>query len=177
MEIVLGSKSKIKEEVVRNAVTALFPQTEFSVTQFDVEDAGAEPVGEDALFKQLNASIEVIKKEKPVADYYVVMEGGVLESVAGMEEIACVVVEDKNGRHSQSRSVSFPIPPLVAKKVREGMPFATVVDEIYSTQNIKNNQGFVGFLTNGLVDKKALYYQPTVVAFSKFIKESWFWNK
>ena len=174
MEIILGSKSLVKGEVVKKATGLLFPDTDFTIIHIDSEASGAEPMGEGALLKQLQISIDYLKKEKPQADYYVVMEGGVTESSAEMDEIAGVLVEDKNGQHSYSRSVSFPIPPVVAEKVKKGVPFAVAVDETYNTKDIKNTGGFVGLLTDGFVDKTALYYQSTVVAFAKFVKREWY---
>ncbi len=176
MKILLASKSKIKAETVRDAVALLFPNSILELVQHDVEDPGPEPFGNDAVINQIRKSIEKIQENDSDADFYIGMEGGVREYNGEMEEIAYVMVSDKTNRISLSQAVSFPIPPNVAQKVREGIPFATAVDELYSTKDIKNNQGFVGLLTNGVVDKKALYFQPTVVALSKFVKNEWFWK-
>lgn len=174
MKIALASKSKTKEAVVIDSISKLFPGTTTIIESFNFEDWGAEPVGEKALFDQIVNSIDKMKAERVAPDFYVAMEGGVRETVNGMEEISCVTVEDRNSRRSVSWGVTFPIPEIVAIKVREGIPFAVAVDAVYSTNDIKNNGGFVGLLTNNIVDKKDLYFQPTVVAFSKFLKKDWF---
>ncbi len=174
MKIALASKSKTKKAVVIDSISKLFPGATPVIESFDFEDQGAEPVGEEALLGQIIDSINKMKAEGATTDYLVAMEGGVRETVNGMEEISCVVIEDRDGRRSVSWGVTFPIPESVAVKVREGIPFATAVDSTYSTDDIKHNGGFVGLLTNDVVDKKNLYFQPTVVAFSRFLKKEWF---
>ncbi|MEI6345825.1 MAG: DUF84 family protein [bacterium] len=174
MKIALASKSKTKEAVVVNSISKLFPGSTPIIKSFNFEDQGAEPVGEEALLEQIINSINKMKVEDSTADYFVAMEGGVRETVNGMEEISCVIIEDKGGRRSMSWGVTFPIPEVVAAKVREGAPLATAVDTTYSTDDIKHNGGFVSLLTNDAVNKMDLYFQPTVVALSKFLKKDWF---
>ena len=175
-KIILASKSLVKKEALSKSLIQLIPSSHFDIVQIDADAEGSEPFGEDAIVGQILEEIKNIKVKQPDADFYIAMEGGVRETDAGMEEVAFVIVEDNKSRRSLSRSVSFPVPPEVAQKVREGMPFGDAVDQVYSTENIKGGQGFVGLLTNGVVNKEALYFQPIVVALSKFLKEGWFWE-
>lgn len=174
MKIALASKSKTKEAIVVDSVSKLFPSVTPIIELFNFEDQGAEPVGEEALLEQITNSINKMRVEGATTDYFVAMEGGVRETVNGMEEISCVIIENKDGRRSVSWGATFPIPEIVAAKVRKGVPFATAVDTTYSTDDIKHSGGFVSLLTNSIVNKKDLYFQPTVIAFSKFIKKDWF---
>jgi non-canonical (house-cleaning) NTP pyrophosphatase len=176
MKIALASKSNIKLETIKQAVTLLYPSTQIEIIPHDVEDKGSEPMGEEALLSQLSNAIKNIKSITNNVDFYIAMEGGVREVKDGMEEIAYVMIEDGENRRSISQAVTFPIPPAVAEKIRSGIPFATAVDDIFLTTDIKNNQGFIGLLTNSVVDKKAMYFQPTVVALSRYLKEEWFWK-
>jgi non-canonical (house-cleaning) NTP pyrophosphatase len=175
-KIILSSNNKVKVQVVEEAVKLLFPKDEFTVVSTDLETDGPEPIGEQALLAQLYSSIVESRKLHPDGYYYISMEGGVVENEGGMDELACVVIEDAGLRKSISRSVSFPIPPDVADYVRKGVPFATAVETVYLAKGVKTGGGFVDMLTNNHVDKKALYLQPTVVAFSKFLKSDWFFK-
>lgn len=174
-KIIIASTNKVKVEVVQTAVNSLFPNNDFEIVSMDAEVDGVEPFGEKALIEQIGEAINKSRKFDSTAYFYVAMEGGVIETVLGMEELACVVIEDNSARRSVSKSVSFPIPPKVAEQVRLGVPFAEAVDAIYGTKDIKTNGGFIGLLTDKVVDKKSLYLQPTVVALSKFLKSDWFW--
>lgn len=175
-KIVLTSKSKIKLLVVEEALRNLFVNQDFNIVQFDIEDKGSEPVGEENLILQLQSSIKKAKELETDAVFYVAMEGGVKIVDEEMEEIAFVIVADSLGKQARSQAVSFPIPNEVAMKVKVGISFADAVNEVYATNDIKNNQGFVGLLTDNLIDKRSLYLQPTIIAFSKFVKSNWFWK-
>mgnify|MGYP002631596041 CR=1 FL=1 len=176
MKIVLTSISKIKESVVLESVKLLFPNEITELVKVDIETTGPEPTGEQATLGQISKALEKAKTLHPDASFYVGMEGGVRETDLGMEEIAYVVIENNSRQRSVSQAVSFPIPPEVAKMVRGGVVFAEAVNQTYATNDIKNNQGFIGLLTNQIVSKKALYFQPTVVAFSKYLKDGWFFE-
>ncbi len=173
-KIIIASKSKVKASVVSDTVTQLFPGTEFEIVSVDADSDGPEPVGEEATLNQILTSIQKISDLQPGASFYVGMEGGVRETKLGMEEIAFVIVKDQSGQIAVSSSVSFPISENVAEKVRKGVPFADAVDQIHHTKDIKNNKGFIGLLTGNIIDKKSLYFQPTVVCFSKLIKSDWY---
>lgn len=172
--IILASGNKIKKEVIEEAFLKLLPNEQFEVVALDIEKGGPEPFGEEATLNQIYEAIKNIRSTEPKADFYVAMEGGVKDLNGNMDEVAYVVIEDQLGNKAVSQSVTFPVPPKVADKVRQGVPFGDAVDQIHGTQNIKTGQGFVGLLTEGLVDKKALYLQPTIIALSKFIKREWF---
>ena len=171
---VLTSTNRVKLEATKDAVAALIPGVDFEFISIDVEDSGSEPVGEKAVCDQIIKAIKKARDADHDATYYVGMEGGVRETDHGMEEVAYVIIEDVESRRSYSQSVSFPVPPNVADKVRKGISFAEAVDEVHSTKNIKTGQGFIGLLTNGIVDKKALYFQPLAVAFSRLLKGEWY---
>lgn len=173
-KIILASDSKVKKDVVQEAFLKLFVGEQCEIVSIDLEKPGAEPFGEIATLNQISNSIRKMRSLEPKADFFISMEGGVREVNGNMDEVAYVVVEDQFGNTSVSQSVTFPIPPQVAYKVRQGVPFGDAVDQVYGTQNIKTGQGFVGLLTEGLVDKKALYLQPTIIALSKLIKREWF---
>lgn len=173
-KIILTSKSELKGQVVLEAIKKVFPDTTFDLIQFDLEMNGPEPVGEKALISEITDHLKKARISDSTAAFYIAMEGGVQEGEDGTNEVAMVIVENNEGVRSISRAASFPVPPKIANKVKNGIPFADAVNEEYSTKDIKNTQGFVGLLTNGVVDKKALYLQPAIIAFSRYSKMEWF---
>ena len=175
-KIIVCSTSKLKSEIVTAAFRAVFPGTVFSVTTLDLEGEGAEPVGEDQLRSAIVNHMQEARKIESAADFYIAMEGGVRVYEKSVDEISMVIIEDGNGYQSVSLSASFPVPPLVVGKVLNGVPFADAVNETYGTKDVKNTNGFVGLLTDDKVNKFDLYFQPTVIALSKFKKGEWFWG-
>lgn len=174
-KIILTSANPVKIQVVQKAIDNLFFNQAINLLSLDLEEKGAEPFGEDAIISQITSSIQQARQLHPNALYYIGMEGGIIEKDYGTYEAAYAIVEDNTGElKGISQSVSFPVPNQVTELVRTGIPFGKAVDQIFHTQNIKTTKGFIGLLTNNLVDKQDLYYQPTIVAFSKLINQSWY---
>ena len=74
------------------------------------------------------------------------------------------------GRAGQSRSCSFMIPPRLAALVfEEGLELGHADDRLFERTNSKAEDGTVGVLTRGLVDRKAYYKQPAVLSLIPFI--------
>lgn len=173
-KIILASGNKVKKAVVEEAFSKLLLNEQFEVVVLDLEKDGSEPFGKEATLNQIYEATKNIRSIESKADFYVAMEGGVEDSNGTMDEVAYVVIEDQVGNKAVSQSVTFPVPLKVADKVRQGISFGDAVDQVHGTKNIKTGQGFVGLLTDGLVDKKALYLQPTIIALSKLVKIEWY---
>lgn len=174
-KIILTSANPVKIQVVQKAIDNLFFNQAINLLSLDLEEKGAEPFGEDAIISQITSSIQQARQLHPNALYYIGMEGGIVEKDYGTYEAAFAVVENNTGEiQGISQSVSFPIPNQVAELVKSGVPFGKAVDQIFNTTDIKTTKGFIGLLTNDLVDKQDLYYQPTIVAFSKLTKDKWY---
>jgi non-canonical (house-cleaning) NTP pyrophosphatase len=173
-KIVVASKSPLKAQVVRDAAKEVFPESDFEIVQCDVETDASEPIGRDLLVSEIKNHMDMSRSLVSDGFLYIGMEGGIENTDQGMEEIALVVVRHSNGLEAVSRSASFPVPPSIANLVKSGIPFAKAVDQVYSTVDIKNTQGFVGLLTDNIVDKYKLYFQPTAIVLSRIKKDQWF---
>lgn len=95
------------------------------------------------------------------ADYWVGIEGGAADDEDGMIVFAWVVVlsRDKTGK---SRTGAFYLPEEVATLVREGMELGHADDAVFGRSNSKQEDGSVGLLTGGVIDR-TLYYEHAVV--------------
>ena len=172
-KIILASASRVKLNVVQNVMGALGKSGEFEIIPIALEKEGREPNGEKELEEQLSAALSECRKQYPDAAYYIAMEGGVVERKDGMHELAMVLAsEGKSLDIARSDAVSFPIPEKIAQKVREGMPFAQAVESITNVFGIKEGGGFIGMLTNNIVTKEDLYFQPASVALSRLFRDT-----
>lgn len=128
--IVLASANPIKIAVVESVWHSLLPDVAGQVVPLELEDAGPEPVGEEAVVSQIVIAIQKAREVYPNAQYYVGMEGGVTERHAALYETAFVVVEDgMGGVRGISEAASFPIPPSVAALVAQGISFSVAVEK------------------------------------------------
>jgi len=107
-------------------------------------------------------------KAAPEADFWVGIEGGVEETREGMTAFAWVVVLDPDGRVGRGRSGTFYLPEEVAELVRSGKELGEADDIVFGRENSKQEEGAVGLLTGGVIDRRALYEHATVLALVAF---------
>jgi non-canonical (house-cleaning) NTP pyrophosphatase len=174
MKIVITSKNPVKEKVLKRVTASLFSNDFIEIVSLDLEKGGPEPVSKDEVLKQMYSAISEGKVNVPNAQYYVSMEGSMLDDGTSMNEMAYVVVQDSEGRSFVSSCPSFPVPKVIAQDVRGGSGFAESVDNFFKTTGTKQGGGFVKILTNGLINKEDHYYQSLVIVFSAFINKKWF---
>lgn len=85
-----------------------------------------------------------------------------------MDAFAWVVVHHA-GRSGRSRSCSFELPAVVTKLIHEGVELGEANDRVFGTENSKHDAGAVGILTNGLIDRTALYEPAVTLALIPFM--------
>lgn len=173
-KIVVTSINPVKKDVTEKVVAALLPNDTFECICLPLEKDGPEPIGKEAITAQMKDALSAARKEVADAEYYVCMEGSMLDDGVAMNEVAYVTVEDSHGTSMTSSCSSFPVPTAVAAQVREGKGFAEAVDEFYKTTGTKQGGGFVNILTNGVINKKDHYFQPLTIALSALIRKDWF---
>jgi inosine/xanthosine triphosphatase len=172
MKIILTTKNAAKVSAAVDALDQIFGFGSYEIGSVDLESAGSEPFGEESLLRQIKIGIAKAEGLEMGGDYYVGMEGGVIEQNEYMEEVACVIVkESKSGQFGISKAASFQVPRSAAADVKRGMPFAEAVEKNFSVHNVKQGGGFVHILTKGIITKKDLYFQPLVVAMSKVTRK------
>lgn len=104
----------------------------------------------------------------PAADLWVGIEGGVEETRDGMTAFAWVVVLGPGGRVGRGRSGTFFLPEEVAELVRSGKELGEADDMVFGRENSKQEEGAVGLLTGGVIDRRALYEHAMVLALVSF---------
>ena len=177
MKIVLATENKTKISTTIEVLDLAFGKASCELKTLELESIGPEPFGETELIDRIKVSLESARMAMPDADFYIAMEGGIVENEEYMEEVACVIVQEaKNNQFGISKAVSFQIPPVIAANVKKGMGFAEAVESYFSVKDVKQGGGFINILTNGIVTKKDLYFQPTAVALSKVLHNDWYSN-
>lgn len=173
-KIVLTSINPVKLNVIQKVTSALFPHETFEYITLPLEKDGPEPIGREAATLQMQKAIDAAKIEISDAEYYVCMEGSMVDDGVLMNEVAYVTVENGKGVTASSSCSSFPVPHAVAAEVRKGKGFAEAVDDFFKTTGTKQGGGFVKILTGGILNKEDHYFQPTVIAFSAVEKSEWY---
>jgi non-canonical (house-cleaning) NTP pyrophosphatase len=84
-----------------------------------------------------------------------------------------MVVTNQDGRSSETRSVTLPLPPGVQTLVCDGLELGEANDRVFSTVNSKQGGGAYGLLSNGLMTRESVYTQTLVLALIPFVHELW----
>lgn len=173
-KIVITSTNPVKLNVVKRVAAALFPAETFEYMPLPLETSGQEPIGKQMVMKQISIALDSAVSQVSDAEYYVCMEGGMVDDGENMDEVAYVTVRNNRGASATSNCASFPVPKTIADEVRKGKGFAEAVDEFFKTNGTKQGGGFVSILTDGRINKEDHYFQPTMIAFSSLNRVDWY---
>lgn len=163
-KIVLASANPIKVQACRRGFERMFPDETFEVESLPVPSGVADQpaTDEETLLGARNRAEEAARR-RPEADYWVGVEGGIEDDGHEMWAFAWVaVLAPGRSEPSRARSAAFPLPPEVARLVRQGVELGEADDRVFGRSNSKQKDGAVGILTHGVIDRAALY-EPAVV--------------
>ena len=116
-------------------------------------------------------------------DYAVGMEGGVADDATltmhavgcdSLSSFAWMAVQSPGDLWGFARTASFDLPPQVAKLVRDGMELGDANDYFFKKNESKKQEGAVGILTHGCVDRVGYYEHAMVLALIPFCNRQLF---
>jgi len=174
--VMVGSTNPVKIEAARDAFRAYFSdaRAEGIAVPSGVPD---QPVGEATFEGARNRADALYRKHESEAlggDFFVGIEGGVIQHVGRWFAFGAVCVMDACGRMGFGASPLFELPAGVAEALRAGEELGHVIDRLSGQSNSKQQGGAIGHFTRGAVDRKAIYAQGTVVALVPFLNEALF---
>jgi inosine/xanthosine triphosphatase len=160
--IIVASTNPVKIQSALNGFQRMFPNETFHAEgKSALSGVRDQPMGDAETLQGAMSRARHIRDRAPNGDYWVGIEGGAAEDKGEMIVFAWVVVlsQDKMGR---SRTGAFYLPEEVARLVREGMELGHADDAVFGRSNSKQEDGSVGLLTGGVIDR-TLYYEHAVV--------------
>jgi inosine/xanthosine triphosphatase len=104
----------------------------------------------------------------PAAHYGVGIEGGVEEQASEILAFAWIVVVSQDRLLGKACTGTFVLPEPVAALIRQGKELGEADDIVFGRSNSKQEQGAVGLLTDGVLDRAQLYAQAVVLALIPF---------
>ncbi len=111
------------------------------------------------------------------ADFFVGIEGGIMEIHNTWFAFGCMCVIDKNKNSSFGASPLFELPDFVVDELLDGVELGEVMDELTGTKNTKHKDGAIGFFTNGVMDRQNLYVQGLITALAPFQHKKLFFEE
>lgn len=168
MKIVLASANPVKMRATRDGFRRLFPEETFEFTSVSVPSGVADqPMSDEETRRGARNRAEAAQTERPDADLWVGMEGGIEVDEGRLNAFAWTVVLSASKR-GESRSAAFELPGAVADLVRQGKELGEADDIVFGHSNSKHKGGAVGLLTNNVIDRAQLYEPSVVLALIPF---------
>lgn len=170
MKILVGSTNKVKIEAAREAFSNYFDTIEVIGIEVN-SNVHHQPINYDTFIGAENraeALIVVDKSKQLNADFFVGIEGGIIQHHERWFGFGCMCVIDKFGNKSFGTSPHFELPEEVYSRLLKGEELGEVMDEIMQQKNTKQNSGAIGFLTNGVMNRTQLYVPGIIAALVPF---------
>lgn len=179
MKILVGSKNPVKINSVKEAFQKYFENIE--VIGMEVNSwVSDQPVNEETFDGAKNRAFELIernKKENIHANFFIGIEGGIIELYSRWFAFGCMCIADENGNTGFGTSAHFELPGKVVKELLNGKELGDVMDIIQNESNTKQKHGAIGYFTKGVMSRSELYVPGLVTALIPFLNKELYYKK
>ncbi len=169
--VIIGSSNPVKTECTRQAFRSVFPGRNFHFQGIE-SDTGVsdQPMGETETLLGAENRSGFAEKKFPDADYWIGIEGGLEKIGNKLFTFAWVVVKGKT-LEGKARTAAFELPSSIKELIEQGYELGLADDLIFKRTNSKHNDGTVGKLTRGTIDRVEFYKHALILALIPFINE------
>ncbi len=173
-KIVVASQNPMKIQAARKGFERMFPKETFEAKGISAESGVSDqPMGEEETYRGAYNRATNAKKAHPTADYWVGIEGGLIQKGQEMETMAWIVVRHSD-RLGKARTAGFFLPPGIVTLVQQGYELGHADDIVFGTDNSKQTIGSAGLLTDGAIDRISFYVPAVILALIPFRKPNLF---
>lgn len=165
----VASGNPVKARAVRAGFEAIFSGTAIGLRTVSVPSGVSDqPMSSGETHRGAARRARAARVALPECSYWVGLEGGVEEEEHGMAAFAWAVVLSGE-RIGRARSGTFYLPPPVAALVREGHELGKADDIVFGRTGSKQEEGAIGLLTRGAIDRAGLYAHAVTLALVPFL--------
>jgi len=172
VHVLVGSRNPVKINATRQAFARCFG--EVVVRGMEVASGVPDqPVGDQSFDGAANraAALWHLNAEQRLgAAFCVGIEGGMVRLHGTWFALGCICVMDEQRRTGFGTSGMFELPPGLAAEMLNGAELGTLVDRLMEETDTKQRGGAVSYLTDGVVDRTALYVHGLLLALIPLLK-------
>ena len=173
IKILVGTSNNLKVKAVEEAFSRAFHKKTEVIKCPVRSGVPAQPFGDDVFRGAINRARACIKRGK--ADFYVGIEGGIVEKVGKLLTFATVCIIDSKGRTSIGASGHFPLPKEVVNLIKHGKELGEAMDMLMGKEGIKYKEGAIGIFSKGIIDRKSLYVHAIILTLIPFLSRDFEW--
>ena len=169
----VGSRNPVKLAAVRDGAGPFF--SDLQVAGVDAASGvAAQPRGDaETLAGALNRARQALELA-PEDAYGVGLEGGVVELGPDMFACAWCAIMQHDGQQGVASTGRCMLPRAVAELVRGGMELGQADDIVFARSQSRLNEGAVGLLTRGAIDRARFYAPAVTMALVPFLNPDHF---
>ena len=166
--ICVASTNPVKLQATLDGFQRMFPRESFDIRAVKMPPlVNDQPMTDEETLDGADTRASHAREMMPEADYWVGIEGGVMDRGSHLSGFAWVVVLSE-GRRGIGRSGEFFLPENIAELVRQGVELGEADDRVFSRNNSKQTNGAIGLLTGDAVDRLNLYIPAVIFALIPF---------
>jgi len=169
----IGSRNPVKAEALRQGLAPFFASA--IVEPWEAPSGvAAQPHGDEETQRGALGRARAVLTLAPQAHYGVGLEGGVVELGEVMYACAWCAIVSRAGQLGLASTGRCPLPPTVARLVRQGMELGPADDLVFGSQDSRLKEGAVGLLTRGHIDRARFYAPAVTMALVPFLNPEHF---
>ena len=172
MRICIGSLNKSKISGVYNAFKKFFDVLEIKAYKVS-SGVGAQPLNlEDVVRGAYNRAENVLEKDLECS-YGVGVEAGIFHIDKYYFDIQVTCIMDSDKYYSYGFSPAYPVPKKFVESLLKGedSELENIVNQEFNRENIGDEEGFIGILTDKIVTREELTLYATIMALIPHIKK------
>lgn len=154
-KVAIGTENNAKVEAVIRA----FAEWKMEFQTADVDSGvSAQPFSdEETLQGALHRAIEARKKND--ADIGIGLEGGVISWNHQLWICNWGAMTNRKGQIWTAGGARIPLPEEMIEPLRSGIELGIVIDQYSGLKEVRSNQGTIGILTHGQIDRPTMFEQ------------------
>ncbi len=177
MKFFVGSTNPVKINAVKLAVSEKFPQVEV-ISADSVSGVNGQPLSDaetqQGAINRARYVREIGSKQFPDEEIIGVgLEGGVTTIDGQLWSTVWVAVVDQNNQLYLSNGARFPVPTIIADRIKQGEEMGPVVNKIVGGHNIRQKEGMIGVITKNFVHRTEEYTSIAKMALGLWYGRDW----
>lgn len=163
--VVAATSNPAKITAISHAFNDLLGAEQCQVSHAKTDSGVSEqPMTSDETLQGARQRVANARQHQPDADYWVAIEAG----IDGQQTFAWIVI-DNGQRVSESRSASLSLPASVIRELHQGRELGEIMAGLTGIENIKQQGGAIGVVTQGLLSRSSVYHQALILALSPLL--------
>jgi len=172
MKVLIGTKNPGKIEGAKRALANYYKDVEV-VGISSPSNMSEQPVGietyEGAL-NRVNNLMKYAKENNLHADLFMAVESGLVSELGFWAISNIAVIKNNKGETGIGSSASFPVPNKYVEEIKTET-LGTVMDRLFSENDLRSTTGGIGLLTKDVVTRIDLTTDAFLMALTPFINE------